>query len=158
MRSLFPSSLADGGMQTRGAQPTATPSQPQSLPEDSFDFTKGELLRYLSHVKKGNGAGPYADPTDCIRDMALHKHGKGQETPYLSSVTRYLQVFVHPNLSRKARDMFASSYAIAFHKDWLNHPEKLQPANIGTAARRIAAGILEHSLRFVLVLVLNHNS
>eukprot|EP00978_Attheya_sp_CCMP212_P031879 scaffold122109_cov51-Attheya_sp.AAC.1 len=72
--------------------------------------------------------------------MALFTQGKGQETPYLSAVTRYLQVFVHPDLSRKSRDMFASSYAIAFHKDWPDRPEKLRPANIGTAARRLVAG------------------
>jgi hypothetical protein len=138
MQGLFPSELLGGGMTTRRNHTPPTTDKA----EHNFDYTKGELLRYLSHVKKGKGAGPFADPTDCIRDMGTFLHGKSSESPYIDAVARYLQIFMSPDLNEKVREMFAGVYAIAFHKDWPNNPNKIRPANIGTAPRRILAGII----------------
>jgi hypothetical protein len=108
----------------------------------NFDYSKGEILTYLSQVKKGKGAGPYADPTDCIRDMGVFTHGQSSQTPYIDCVASYLQVFMKPTLPPRIRDMFSGVYAIAFHKDWPKNPHKIRPANIGSAPRRILTGIL----------------
>ena len=95
-----------------------------------------------THVKKGKGAGPFADPTDCIRDMGTFCHGKSSQTPYIDVVAQFLQIFMSPHLNARVQQMFSSVYAIAFHKDWPNNPHKIRPANIGTSPRRILLGII----------------
>jgi hypothetical protein len=56
-----------------------------------FDYSKEELLQYIAHMKKGKGAGadPYADPTDCIRNMGIFTHGWSSQTPYIDCVATY---------------------------------------------------------------------
>jgi hypothetical protein len=138
MEELFPSEILGGGVSTRRNH-----SAPSKVEEhQNFDYSKGELLRYLSNVKKGKGAGPFADPTDCIRDMGVFTHGRSSQTPYIDSVSTFLQLFMDPDLPPRIQEMFSCVYAIAFHKDWPNNPQKIRPANIGTSPRRILTGVL----------------
>jgi hypothetical protein len=77
MQQLFLNKALGGRMSTRqnhSAQATDKTHQ-------NFDYSKGEILMYLSHVKTGKGAGPYADPTDCIQDLAVFTHGRSSQTP-----------------------------------------------------------------------------
>jgi hypothetical protein len=138
MHDLFPNKSLGGGVSTRRNHTAANATEE----DQSFDYSKGDLLRYLSSVKKGKGAGPLVVPTDCIWDMGTFTHGKSSQTPYIDVVAQFLQIFMSPHLNARVQQLFSSVYAIAFHKDWPNNPHKIRPANIGTAPRRILTGII----------------
>jgi hypothetical protein len=121
MHKLFPAKPFGGGVSTRRSH-TATHATEE---DTNFDYSKGELLRYLSSVKKGKGAGPLADSTDCIRDMGTFTHGKSSQRPYIDAVAHFLQIFMSPHLNARVQQLFSSVYAIAFHNDWPNHPHKI---------------------------------
>eukprot|EP00978_Attheya_sp_CCMP212_P011771 scaffold29260_cov49-Attheya_sp.AAC.3 len=101
MQQLFPDTTLGGGMGTRRKHK----AKPGKTDEHNLDYSKGEALRYLSNVKKGKEAGPFADPADCIWDMAIFSHGKSSETPYIDDVMLYLQLFMSPDIGDRVREM-----------------------------------------------------
>jgi hypothetical protein len=134
MQSLFPDKILGGrGMDTRRKHKAKLGKKD----EHNLNFSKGEILCYLSNVNEGKGAGPFTYPTNCIRDMGIFSHGKSSKTPYIDDVAHYLQPFMSPEIGDRVQDMFSAVYDIAFHKDWPNNPHKIRPVNIGTSPRRI---------------------
>jgi hypothetical protein len=78
--------------------------------EHNLNFSKGEILCYLSNVNEGKGAGPFTYPTNCIRDMGIFSHGKSSKTPYIDDVAHYLQPFMSPEIGDRVQDMFLAVY------------------------------------------------
>ena len=120
---------------SQGQEPNMPPPAAQFLQLEDGPF---ELA--LRQMKPGTASGPFANCTDTIVSMALHRTTRAPDStrPYFGTIKALMQLVVTAQVPPPIQTILASNYFLALHKD-LNNLEKLRPIGIGTAIRRVAA-------------------
>ena len=89
------------------------------------DVPDEEILSYIRQVKTGKAAGPFADVTDFLRNLALagtQSVGNRRSYPYLPTVVAFVSLLTSNRIPPKALDFITALFYTALHKDWPNNP------------------------------------
>ena len=109
------------------------------IPENEMKIE--DFHKIITRIPKGKAAGPFADISDIIRALAIHKDLHNKNFPYVKKTFEFFKMITQDNIPKNIKKYFTSSFVFGLHKD-PKDLTKLRPVAVGGGWRRAFTSVL----------------